>query len=132
MIPITAQGRLGKKPELGFTPTGHARASFGLATSKRVRADDGSWSDGPTTWLNVTAWRDLAEALTEADLAPGTELIVAGELAERTYTTKAGEERRSMELTAKAIAPVLSPRQVVTVRRGITRSTTSNDEWGTL
>ena len=132
-IPITITGRLGRIDELTFTATGTARLGLAVATSKRVRdKDTGEWSDGPTTWINVTAWRDLAEAVTEANLEKGTELIVAGDLAERTYTTKASEERRSMELTAKAIAPVISPRQVVTVRRGITRSTTSNDEWGTL
>ena len=59
-------------------------------------------------------------------------MIVTGELAERTWTGKDGQERRSMELTAKAIAPVISTRQNVRVTRGVTRSTSSDDEWSSL
>ena len=132
-IPITITGRLGRIDDLSFTTTGTARLGLAVATSKRIRdKDTGKWSDGPTTWINVTAWRDLAEAVTEANLDKGTEVIVSGELAERTWTGKDGQERRSMDLTARSIAPVISSRQQVRVTRGVTRTTTAeNDEWGT-
>ena len=132
-VPISITGRVGRIDDLTFTATGTARLGLAVATSKRVRdKDTGEWSDGPTTWINVTAWRDLAESVIEAGLDKGTEVIVTGELAERTWTGKDGQERRSMELLAKAIAPVISSRQQVRVTRGVTRSTSSDDEWSSL
>ena len=132
-VPISITGRVGRIDDLTFTATGTARLGLAVATSKRVRdKDTGEWSDGPTTWINVTAWRDLAESVIEAGLDKGTEVIVTGELAERTWTGKDGQERRSMELLAKAIAPVISSRQQVRVTRGVTRSTSSDDEWISL
>lgn len=112
---ITITGRLGKTPELAFISQGTARASFSLATSSSKKLPTGEWAEGPTSWWNCTAWNKLAEHLTDSDLTPGTELTVAGELTEQTYTKRDGTQGKSVELTARTIAVSIT-RGPVTVR----------------
>jgi len=136
MIPITLTARLGAEPELRFSAKGTAIASMRLATSKRIKdPQTGEWSDGPTTWLAATAWDQLAEQIAESSLDKGTELIVAGELQERTWTGKDGQERTVLELRIRSIGPTITSRQRVTVTRGITTATTKgqdlSDAWTT-
>jgi single-strand DNA-binding protein len=119
-IPLTATGRLVRIDDLAVTATGTARVGFAIATSKPRKVGD-KWEDGPTTFLPCVAWRDVAEALADAALDKGTELTVSGDLAERSWTTRDGTERKQLELTARSIAVTVSGRQSVTVRR-ITRS----------
>ena len=119
-IPLTATGRLVRIDDLAVTATGTSRLGFALATSKPRKVGD-KWEDGPTTFLPCIAWRDVAEALAAAGLDKGTEITVSGDLAERSWTTRDGTERKQLELTARSVAVNLTGLQSVTVRR-ITRS----------
>ena len=65
-IQITVAGNLARDPELKYTPSGAAVATFTIAANERIRGDDGQWKDGPTSWVRCTAWRDLAEHFTES------------------------------------------------------------------
>ena len=57
---VTATGRLGADPELRSTQAGHVVATLRVACTDRRRTPSGDWEDGDTTWLDVTAWRNLA------------------------------------------------------------------------
>lgn len=131
MIPITLTARLGAEPELRFTGKGTAVATMRLATSKRVKdPNTGEWSDGPTTWLGATAWNQLAEQIAESALEKGTELIISGDLHERTFTGKDGQERTALELKIRSIGPTITSRQRVTVTRGVVRQAATEQSFG--
>ena len=49
-------GNLGKDPELRYTPSGAAVATFSLATTERYKDRDGNRQE-KTEWHNVVAWR---------------------------------------------------------------------------
>jgi single-strand DNA-binding protein len=53
-------GNLGKDPEVKYTPSGMAIASFSLATSSSVKDKDGNWQD-KTEWHNIKAFGRTAE-----------------------------------------------------------------------
>jgi single-strand DNA-binding protein len=122
MTPITITGRLVKTSALGFTPSGKAKCNFSLATSRRVKEGD-TWKDVDTTFWEVTAWQKLAEHLTDSELPNGTEITVIGEAAERTWTDKTGQERKTLQITARHIGVSIS-RSPVTLKRDTTKTTT--------
>lgn len=53
-------GRLGKEPEVRFTPNGKKVCSFSLAVDRRWRGQDGQ-IQRETDWIWVEAWGKLAE-----------------------------------------------------------------------
>lgn len=96
---VDVLGNLGADPELKFTPQGEAIAEFSIANTPRRKNEQGDWVDGDTTWYRVTAWRRDAEAVAE-NLAKGDRVRVQGRLSVRPYTSKGGEERVSLDVTA--------------------------------
>ena len=57
---LTIIGRLGKDPEMRYTPTGVPMCKFSVATDKHWTNDQGQRQE-ETTWHNVTVWRKHAE-----------------------------------------------------------------------
>lgn len=100
---LTIVGNLGDDPQLRFTPSGVAVASFNLAVNKSWTNQDGQRQD-KTTWFRVTAWRKQAEIVGQY-LTKGRQVMVIGELEEaRAYTPRdGGEPRASLEVTASII-----------------------------
>lgn len=94
---ITLIGNLGGDPELRFTPSGVAVASFSLAVSKTWNNEQGKQSK--TIWVRCSAWRKQAEIIAE-HLTKGSKVMVVGELEEaRAFTDKSGNNRASLEVT---------------------------------
>ena len=89
---VTLVGRLGGDPELRFTQSGKAVASFSMVTSKSTRNADGSWDESETTWYRVDVWETLAEAVVES-LNKGDSVIVVGRVYMDSYKGKDGQER---------------------------------------
>jgi single-strand DNA-binding protein len=104
-ISISFTGNLTGDPELKFLPSGIPVASFTVAVSKRVKADDG-WKDGPTSFVRCTAWRQYAENVAES-LAKGTKVVVIGSMSQREYETKEGEKRSVWECQVEDVGPAL-------------------------
>src|SRR6188768_2343129 len=102
---VTVIGNCGGDPELRFTSQGTAVASFSLANTPRVKDAKGEWADGETLWMRVTAWNKQAEAITEG-VRKGQKVIVVGRLQQKSYQTKEGETRTSLEITADEIGVV--------------------------
>ena len=103
-IKVTFVGTLGADPELKFTQSGAAVASFNVATTKRVKDGDG-WKDGPTSWIRCTVWRQYAENVAES-LVKGSRVMVSGELSQRDYE-KDGQKRTVWECQVDEVGPVL-------------------------
>ena len=57
-------GNLGKDPELRYTPSGQAVASFPLATTERYKDKDGNWQER-TDWHNIVVWGRQGETTKE-------------------------------------------------------------------
>src|SRR6187402_688666 len=104
---ITLIGNLVDDPELRFTPSGAAVASFRVASTPRTydRAS-GEWKDGETLFLTCSAWRQLGENVAES-LTRGSRVIVQGRLKQRSYETREGEKRTVVELEVDEIGPSL-------------------------
>jgi single-strand DNA-binding protein len=104
---ITITGNLVDVPELRYTQTGQAVASFRVASTPRYQdRDTGGWRDDDTLFLTCNAWRALAENAAES-LGKGSRVIVTGRLRQRSYETTEGAKRTVYEVTADDIAPSL-------------------------
>ena len=104
---ITVIGNLTNDPELRFTPSGAAVVSFTVASTPRTldRATN-EWKDGDALFLRCSAWRQMAENVTES-LAKGSRVIVQGRLKQRSYETREGEKRTVVELDVDEVGPSL-------------------------
>lgn len=116
MIHAPIQGRLTRDPELKFVPSGKALTKFSVVSSRRRKNDAGEWEDYGTTFWDVTVWGPEAEAAAES-LSKGDEVVVLGDISQRSWETPEGEKRSRMEVEARAVAVVVSRRQSVKVSR---------------
>lgn len=104
---ITIVGNLTSDPELRFTPSGAAVASFTVAsTPRQFDKQSNEWKDQEALFLRCSVWREAAENAAES-LTKGTRVIVQGRLKARSYETKEGERRTSHELEVDEIGPSL-------------------------
>lgn len=105
--PVTLVGRLTADPELRFGANGTAVARFAVVTSRRVRDQQtGEWSDADTSFWDCVAFKQTAENVAES-LVKGLSVIVVGKAAQRTWETKEGEKRRSVEVVVDEVGPSL-------------------------
>jgi single-strand DNA-binding protein len=104
---ITIIGNLVNDPELRYTPTGQAVATFRVASTPRFldRATN-EWKDGDSLFLSCNVWRQAAENVAES-LQRGMRVIVSGRLRQRSYETKEGEKRTVYEIEVDEVGPSL-------------------------
>lgn len=104
---ITIVGNLTSDPELRFTPSGAAVANFTVAsTSRTLDKNTNEWKDADTLFVRCNIWREAAENVAES-LHKGTRVVVQGRLKLRSYETKEGEKRSSLELEVDEVGPSL-------------------------
>jgi single-strand DNA-binding protein len=104
---ITITGNLVGDPELRYTQTGQAVASFRVASTPRFRDNaTGEWKDGESLFLSCNVWRQAAENVAES-LQRGMRVIVSGRLRQRSYETKEGEKRTVYEVEVDDVGPSL-------------------------
>ncbi len=101
---ITLVGNLPRDPEIRFTATGRAVASFSMGVSRRYQVN-GEWQE-KTSWFNVTAWGQLGENAA-ATLVKGSRVVVTGRLEQSEYTSREGEKRTAIDVVADDIGPSL-------------------------
>ncbi|MEU3644070.1 single-stranded DNA-binding protein, partial [Lentzea sp. NPDC034063] len=64
---ITVVGNLTADPELRFTQSGAAVASFTVAsTPRKFDRNSGDWKDGEALFLRCNVWRQVAENVAES------------------------------------------------------------------
>jgi single-strand DNA-binding protein len=104
---ITVIGNLTNDPELRFTPSGQAVASFTVASTPRTMdRQTNEWKDGDTLFLRCSVWRQAAENVAES-LHKGFRVIVQGRLKQRSFETREGEKRTVVELDVDEVGPSL-------------------------
>jgi single-strand DNA-binding protein len=104
---ITVVGNLTADPELRFTPSGAAVASFTIASTPRTfDKNSNEWKDGEALFLRCSIWRQAAENVAES-LQRGMRVVAQGRLKQRSYETREGEKRTVIELEVDEIGPSL-------------------------
>ena len=104
---ITVIGNLTADPELRFTQSGVAVASFTIASTPRTyNKQTQQWEDGEALFLRCSIWRDAAENVAES-LEKGTRVVAQGRLKQRSFTDREGNNRTSIELDVDEIGPSL-------------------------
>lgn len=104
---ITVVGNLTADPELRFTPSGAAVASFTVASTPRtLDKATNEWKDGDALFLRCSIWRQAAENVAES-LTRGMRVVVQGRLQQRSYETREGEKRTVVEMQVDEVGPSL-------------------------
>ena len=122
---LTMSGLVGADPVLRFTQSGDAWVTFRIAFTSRVKDGD-NWKDGQTTWVNVTAWRTLAENVAES-VTKGTKVIVTGRFVQREYEQD-GQKRTTYDLVADEVGLALTHASAV-VERNSSRTKKAEPAW---
>ena len=104
---ITVIGNITADPELRYTQSGLAVANLTIASTPRTfDRTKNEWIDGDALFLRASVWREYAEHVA-GSLTKGSRVIASGRLKQKTYETKEGEKRTSMELDIDEIGPSL-------------------------
>jgi single-strand DNA-binding protein len=104
---ITIIGNLVDDPDLRFTPSGAAVASFRIASTPRTfDRQTNEWKDGESLFLTCSVWRQAAENVAES-LQRGMRVIVQGRLKQRSYEDREGVKRTVYELDVDEVGASL-------------------------
>ena len=88
---VASIGNLTRDPELRFTPSGQATASFGVAVNRRWQNRQTQEWEEATSFFDVVCWGQLAENAAQS-LSRGSRVIVSGRLDQRSWETPEGEQ----------------------------------------
>jgi single-strand DNA-binding protein len=93
-------GHLGKDAETKFTPSGVAKSTFSVATSRRWKDQQTNEWKEVTNWHNVVLWRseNLANYLLK-----GKQVYLEGRIESRSYDDKDGQKRYITEVVCDEI-----------------------------
>ncbi len=92
-------GNLTRDPELRYTPSGTAVATFGMATNRGWTTDAGDRQED-TQFHRVVAWSKLAEICGQL-LFKGRKVFIEGRLQTRKFTGQDGQQREITEIVAE-------------------------------
>ncbi len=91
-------GNIGRDPEVRYTASGKAVATFTLATSQRWRDQDGNDQER-TEWHRIVAWGRLGEICGEY-LSKGKQIFIEGRIQSREWEDQDGNKRTTVEVIA--------------------------------
>lgn len=99
-------GNVTRDPEIRFTPTGQAVATFGLAVNRRWQNRQTQEWEEAVSFFDIVCWGQLGENVAES-VARGTRVIVTGRLEQRSWENQDGERRSKVEVIADEVGPSL-------------------------
>lgn len=94
MNKVILVGRLTQDPEVRYTTSGKAVASFTLAVNRM--------GSEATDFIPIVAWEKLAEACGN-NITKGQKVLVDGRLQIRSYEARDGQKRRVAEIVAQHV-----------------------------
>jgi single-strand DNA-binding protein len=101
-------GRLGKDPEMRYTPAGQAVTNFNVATNRQYTGSNGEQVK-ETIWFRVSTWGKQAEVSNQY-LHKGSLVLVEGRLVcnpetggPRLYTRQDGSPGTAFEVSANTV-----------------------------
>lgn len=90
-------GRLGKDPEVRYTPSGDPVCNISLAVGKKWKDKQSGETKEQTTWVNLAFWGKAAELLGQY-AKKGSQLRVNGEYSVRKWQDKEGRDVYTTEI----------------------------------
>ena len=103
---VTLVGNCTRDPELRFTSSGQAVATFGLAVNRRWQNRQTNEWEEAVSFFDVTCWQQMAENVAES-VTKGSRVVVTGRLDQRSWETQDGDKRSKIEVVADEIGPSL-------------------------
>jgi single-strand DNA-binding protein len=94
-------GRLGKDPEMKYTPSGTAVASFSIATNYSIKDGEGNFVD-KTDWHNIVVFGRRAEFAGEY-LSKGRLVFIEGRIQTRNWEDQNGNKRYITEIISSDV-----------------------------
>jgi single-strand DNA-binding protein len=101
-------GRLGKDPEVRYTPSGVAVANFTVATSEEWKDKNTGEKQERTEWHRIEAWRRLGEICGEY-LHKGKQVYIEGRLQTDAWEDRDGNRRYTTKVVAQNMQMLDSP-----------------------
>lgn len=130
--PITVVGNLTADPELRYTQNGIAVANFTIASTPRTYdRQSGEWKDGEALFMRASVWREFAEHVSNS-LTKGARVVATGRLRQRSFETKEGEKRTTIEMEVDEIGPSLRYATAAVTKQssgGGNRQVAADDQW---
>jgi len=112
-------GRVGRDPEMRYTPSGRPVTTFSVGTSRNWTTSDGERRT-ETEWFNVVAWSSLAE-ICKQYLSKDRLVYIEGRLQTRHWDDQEGNKHSATEIVASEMI-------VLEERRETNQADSENDE----
>ena len=91
-------GRVGRDPEMRYTPSGRPVTTFSVGSSRTWNTSDGG-RHMETEWFNIVAWGNLAE-ICKQYLSKERLVYIEGRLQTRHWEDQEGNKHSSTEIVA--------------------------------
>lgn len=104
MNTVQILGNLTRDPEVRYTKSGKAVATFNVAATNTFTSSDGETKE-QTAFINCVAWGNQGEAV--GNCKKGERLFVEGRLQTRSYDTQDGQKRYVTEVVANFVGKKL-------------------------
>ena len=104
MNSVQLLGNLARDPEVRYTKTGRAVATFTVAASNSYVDQNGETKE-QTAFVNCVAWGKLGEAA--GNLRKGSRCFVEGRISTRSYEAQDGTKRYVTEVVANFVGQAL-------------------------
>lgn len=105
MNSVQILGNLARDPELRFTKTGRAVATFTVAATNTYVDSTTNETKEQTAFINCVAWGKTGEAV--SNCKKGERLLVNGRIQTRSYDTQDGQKRYVTEVVADFVGKKL-------------------------
>ena len=106
---INLLGNLTKDPDVRYTKTGRAVATFTLACTNTYIDSATDETKEQTAFINCVAWGKLGESV--GNLRKGSPCFVNGRLQTRSYKTKEGDSKYITEVIANFVGETLNTKE---------------------
>lgn len=104
MNTVQILGNLTRDPEVRYTQSGKAVATFNVAATNTFTSSDGETKE-QNAFINCVAWGKLGESV--GNLRKGNRAFVEGRLQTRSYETQDGQKRYVTEVVANFVGTSL-------------------------
>ena len=102
MNKVILAGRLARDPEVRYTQSGKAVATFSLAVSRRMSRNNAADGQPTADFIPIVVWDKLAE-ICGNNLVKGSQILVEGRMQVRSYDAQDGSKRYVTEVVGSAI-----------------------------
>jgi single-strand DNA-binding protein len=103
-------GRVGRDPEMRYTPSGRPVTTFSVGTTRSWNTSDGE-KRSETEWFNIVAWSNLAE-ICKQHLAKDRLVYIEGRLQTRHWEDQEGNKHSATEIVANEMILLEDRREV--------------------